>query len=125
MRLEVDPDAIHAVAVSLEDGSTIYAVAGASEEKADSKLLTPLLGGTRRAESLHPRLLRMKGEEGNPSSPLQMIQGRRGSPPSLGTFDRGAPQLESTLPSHPNDRGESSVGSTRTRRRSTSGELRR
>ena len=33
VRLEVDPDAIHTVAVSLEDGSTIYAVAGASEEK--------------------------------------------------------------------------------------------
>ena len=33
MQLEVDPDAINTVAVSLEDGSTIYAVAGASEEK--------------------------------------------------------------------------------------------
>ena len=33
VRLEVDPDAINKVAVSLEDGSTIYAVAGASEEK--------------------------------------------------------------------------------------------
>jgi hypothetical protein len=33
VRLEVDPDAINTVAVSLEDGSTIYAVAGASEEK--------------------------------------------------------------------------------------------
>ena len=33
VQLEVHPDAIHAVAVSLEDGSTIYAVAGASEEK--------------------------------------------------------------------------------------------
>ena len=33
VRLEVDPDAINTVAVSLEDGSTIYAVAGVSEEK--------------------------------------------------------------------------------------------
>ena len=33
VQLEVDPDAINTVAVSLEDGSTIYAVAGASEEK--------------------------------------------------------------------------------------------
>ena len=33
LRLEVDPCAINTVAVSLEDGSTIYAVAGASEEK--------------------------------------------------------------------------------------------
>ena len=33
VRLEVDPVAINTVAVSLEDGSTIYAVAGASEEK--------------------------------------------------------------------------------------------
>ena len=33
VQLEVDPDAIKTVAVSLEDGSTIYAVAGASEEK--------------------------------------------------------------------------------------------
>ena len=31
--LEVDPDAINTVAVSLDDGSTIYAVAGVSEEK--------------------------------------------------------------------------------------------
>ena len=31
--LEVDPNEINTVAVSLEDGSTIYAVAGASEEK--------------------------------------------------------------------------------------------
>ena len=31
--LEVEPDSINTVAVSLEDGSTIYAVAGASEEK--------------------------------------------------------------------------------------------
>ena len=31
--LEVDPDAISRVAVSLVDGSTIYAVAGASEGK--------------------------------------------------------------------------------------------
>ena len=33
VQLEVDPDAINTVVVSLEDGSTIYAVAGASEEK--------------------------------------------------------------------------------------------
>ena len=33
VRLEADPVAINSVAVSLEDGSTIYAVAGASEEK--------------------------------------------------------------------------------------------
>ena len=33
VQLEVDPDAINTVAVSLEDGSTIYAVAGSSEEK--------------------------------------------------------------------------------------------
>ena len=33
VRLEVDPVAITIVAVSLEDGSTIYTVAGASEEK--------------------------------------------------------------------------------------------
>ena len=33
VQLEVDPDVINTVAVSLEDGSTIYAVAGASEEK--------------------------------------------------------------------------------------------
>ena len=33
VRLEVDPDAINTVAVSLDDGSTIYAVAGVSEEK--------------------------------------------------------------------------------------------
>ena len=33
VQLEVDPDAINTVAVSLEDGSTIYAVTGASEEK--------------------------------------------------------------------------------------------
>ena len=33
VQLQVDPDAINTVAVSLEDGSTIYAVAGASEEK--------------------------------------------------------------------------------------------
>ena len=33
VQLEVHPDAINTVAVSLEDGSTIYAVAGASEEK--------------------------------------------------------------------------------------------
>ena len=33
VQLEVDPDAINTVAVLLEDGSTIYAVAGASEEK--------------------------------------------------------------------------------------------
>ena len=33
VQLEVGPSAINTVAVSLEDGSTIYAVAGASEEK--------------------------------------------------------------------------------------------
>ena len=33
LQLEVDPYAINAVAVSLEDGSTIYVVAGVSEEK--------------------------------------------------------------------------------------------
>ena len=33
VQLEVDPSSINTVAVSLEDGSTIYAVAGASEEK--------------------------------------------------------------------------------------------
>ena len=33
VRLEVDPCTINTVAVSFEDGSTIYAVAGASEEK--------------------------------------------------------------------------------------------
>ena len=33
VQLEVDPSAINTVAVSLNDGSTIYAVAGASEEK--------------------------------------------------------------------------------------------
>ena len=33
VQLEVDPDAINTVAPSLEDRSTIYAVAGASEEK--------------------------------------------------------------------------------------------
>ena len=33
MQLEVHPDAVNTVAVSLEGGSTIYAVAGASEEK--------------------------------------------------------------------------------------------
>ena len=33
VQLDVDPNAINTVAVSLEDGSTIYAVAGASEEK--------------------------------------------------------------------------------------------
>ena len=33
VQLEVDPNSINTVAVSLEDGSTIYAVAGASEEK--------------------------------------------------------------------------------------------
>ena len=33
VQFEVDPSAINTVAVSLEDGSTIYAVAGASEEK--------------------------------------------------------------------------------------------
>ena len=31
--MEVDPSAINTVAVSLEDGSTIYAVAGEAEEK--------------------------------------------------------------------------------------------
>ena len=33
VQFEVHPDAIDTVAVSLGDGSTIYAVAGASEEK--------------------------------------------------------------------------------------------
>ena len=33
VQLEVHRDAINTVAVSLEDGSTIYAVAGASEER--------------------------------------------------------------------------------------------
>ena len=33
VQFEVDPSLINTVAVSLEDGSTIYAVAGASEEK--------------------------------------------------------------------------------------------
>ena len=33
VQFEVDPSAINTVAVSLGDGSTIYAVAGASEEK--------------------------------------------------------------------------------------------
>ena len=33
VQLEVDPNSINTVAVSLEDGSMIYAVAGASEEK--------------------------------------------------------------------------------------------
>ena len=33
VQMEVDPNMINTVAVSLEDGSTIYAVAGASEEK--------------------------------------------------------------------------------------------
>ena len=33
VQLEVDPSAVNTVAVSLNDGSTIYAVAGASEEK--------------------------------------------------------------------------------------------
>ena len=33
VQLEVDPSAINTVAVSLGDGSTIYAVAGESEEK--------------------------------------------------------------------------------------------
>ena len=33
VQLEVEPDSINTVAVSLEDGSTIYAVAGASDEK--------------------------------------------------------------------------------------------
>ena len=31
--MEVDPSAINTVAVSLDDGSTIYAVAGEAEEK--------------------------------------------------------------------------------------------
>ena len=31
--MEVDPSVINTVAVSLEDGSTIYAVAGEAEEK--------------------------------------------------------------------------------------------
>ena len=31
--MQVDPDAINTVAVSLDDGSTIYAVAGEAEEK--------------------------------------------------------------------------------------------
>ncbi len=33
VQMEVDPDEINTVAVLLEDGSTIYAVAGESEEK--------------------------------------------------------------------------------------------
>jgi hypothetical protein len=33
VQLEVDSNEINTAAVSLEDGSTIYAVAGASEEK--------------------------------------------------------------------------------------------
>ena len=33
VQLEVDPNVINAVAVSLEDGSTIYAVGGLFEEK--------------------------------------------------------------------------------------------
>ena len=33
VQLDVDPNAINAVAVSLEDGSTIYAVGGLFEEK--------------------------------------------------------------------------------------------
>ena len=33
MQLDLDPNAINSVAVSLEDGSTIYAVGGSSEEK--------------------------------------------------------------------------------------------
>tara|TARA_B100002051_G_scaffold166898_1_gene157618 strand:+ start:773 stop:1048 length:276 start_codon:yes stop_codon:yes gene_type:complete len=33
VQLKVDPDAINSVNVSLDDGSTIYAVAGASEER--------------------------------------------------------------------------------------------
>ena len=33
VQLEVEPNSINTVAVSLEDGSTIYAFAGASEEK--------------------------------------------------------------------------------------------
>ena len=32
VQFEVDPNAINTVAVSLEDGTTIYAVAGESEE---------------------------------------------------------------------------------------------
>ena len=37
VQMEVHPDAINTVAVSLEDGTTIYAVAGEAEEK---KLIT-------------------------------------------------------------------------------------
>ena len=33
VQMQVDPDAINTVAVSLDDGSTIYAVAGEVEEK--------------------------------------------------------------------------------------------
>ena len=33
VQMEVDPDAINTVAVSLDDGSVIYAVAGEDEEK--------------------------------------------------------------------------------------------
>ena len=33
VQLEVDPDAINSVTISLDDGSTVYTVAGASEEK--------------------------------------------------------------------------------------------
>ena len=33
VQLDVDPNSINTVAVSLEDGSTIYSVAGASEDK--------------------------------------------------------------------------------------------
>ena len=33
VQMRVDPDSINTVAVSLDDGSTIYAVAGESEEK--------------------------------------------------------------------------------------------
>ena len=33
VQMQVDPDSINTVAVSLDDGSTIYAVAGESEEK--------------------------------------------------------------------------------------------
>ncbi len=33
VQMEVDPSVINTVAVSLEDGSTIYAVAGEAEEK--------------------------------------------------------------------------------------------
>ena len=33
VQMEVDPDAINTVAVALEDGSTIYAVAGEAEER--------------------------------------------------------------------------------------------